>query len=737
LESFGPRERAYWTFDKLNLTHVGSKLAEMEKILRAKFKEMFIDDNPAQTVEQTQLQRLWNMANDPTRRDLAASVIETHWLSTNLPSESLWGWVFFGLEVAKETTTKPWGCCYWNWASACNPTTGKVHPSERHHCYICGQSNHGASGTLVDVQDNECKQLSQYRGVVSTLAKKVGVELRVMVEFIGFGRTLPESIWIRIAKQAIAPDMRSKAEFPATSKTALVLRVSSTTGASTPSSTAALSDPEPVVVPADEREERLIKRIREILPSRPAGAAYKGVRAMTKEQPAAHNKRLFSCSDGRGGPTVYWCECDACKKPSEFRHPVFHGAYVPRQHDASTKELIPLRIVVKTFALDEHHLYIQELMTYEQLELCVPRPCAPLAMHGTHRRKGLVNAGEDDEHAELKHFIAVLNRGTGLPEFLQGHGNNLSKCLKVARGLAQAVALCRKSQVVHRALKPGNVLVHDPNGNCQVELIGFEGIHISRLQSTVQTPTSTALWSPPTKAVCQMGRKLDVGVALIRRESWTLGMLLYEILRNATCKLDVEKVTADCTAEQNAIHEQWMTALSTKSDGVALENLPLIIRDVGYCEYGVDLTVEDAKLTYEEGTYFPTTIHPLLKDLMARVMGMDPDKGFNIIPGQPQPYEQPFDVDTVCKGHVALQRFGTVLEALNCRIQKGDAVDDLCRMQDAIVNSMRGPAEEVIWAHNPLLESGPASGCEALTAIVVKHPWLFDPRKGTTVSPGL
>jgi hypothetical protein len=182
-----------------------------------------------------------------------------------------------------------------------------------------------------------------------------------------------------------------------------------------PSSPTALHDPEPVGVPADEREKCLFKLIREILPAIPAGATN------------THNTHLFSYSDGRGGPTVYWCECTACKKPGEYRHPVFHGAYVPRQLTASAKEPTPLRIVVKTFALAGHNLYVQELMTYEQLELCVPRPCAPLVMHGTHRRKGLVNASENEEDSESKLFIAVLHRGTSLSEFLQGHGNNLSK----------------------------------------------------------------------------------------------------------------------------------------------------------------------------------------------------------------------------------------------------------------------------------------------------------------------
>jgi hypothetical protein len=387
-----------------------------------------------------------------------------------------------------------------------------------------------------------------------------------------------------------------------------------------PSSPTALHDPEPVVVPADEREKRLFKRIREILPAIPAGATN------------AHNTHLFSYSDGRGGPAVYWCECTACKKPGEYRHPVFHGAYVPRQNTASAKEPTPLRIVVKTFALEGHNLYVQELMTYEQLELCVPRPCAPLVMHGTHRRKGLVNAGENEEHSESKLFIAVLHRDTSLSEFLQGHGNNLSKCLKVARGLVQAVAQCNVSQVVHRDLKPGNVLVHDPNGKCQVELIDFEGTHVSHLQSTSPAAAISALWGPPPKAVHEMARALPEPVAQLRRQLWSLGMLLYEILRNATCKIDVETVTPQPTAEQQAAHEQWMTALSATSNGIALRELPLVMRDVGYGQHGVDLTVADATFHYQDGIYFPPTIHPLLKDLMARVMGMDPDNASTLSP---------------------------------------------------------------------------------------------------------
>jgi hypothetical protein len=515
---------------------------EAKELNRTQFKTEYIDGFKARA-------HLWHIAN--TRRDVAAAMVE-RWLPSKLPSESLWEWAFFNAEVTTKDTAKQWGCCYWNLANACNPTNAKTHPAERHHCYICGSGEHGAVGTLTHVQDNECPAITDYRAVVSTLAGQVGVKFRTLVEFIGFGRTPPLTIWVRIAKPA--PNLVVKSSDPAAAANAGdVPRIRLAETASTLSSPQALRDPELAAVLADDLENRLFERIRAILPQMyvPAGA--------TKEQPASHNKKLFSFGDGHGGPRVFWCECNACKKSGEYRHPVFHGAYVPRQHNSTMIEPTPLRIVVKTFG-GELKLYNRELMTYEQLGLCVPRPCTPLVMHGTHRRKGLIDAGENDEHPESRYFIAVLHRDMSLSEFLRGYSNDLSKCLRVARGLVQAVAQCHGANVIHRDLKPGNVLVHDAHGKCQVELIDFEGTHISHFQSTAQS-VDTRLWAPPTIATVDISSE---HVAL-RGEAWTLGMLLYEILRNATCKIDIEKDTPGRTAEQEANQKRWMTTLSTRT----------------------------------------------------------------------------------------------------------------------------------------------------------------------------
>jgi hypothetical protein len=173
-------------------------------------------------------------------------------------------------------------------------------------------------------------------------------------------------------------------------------------------------------------------------------------------------------------------------------------------------------------------------------------------------------------------------------------------------------------------------------------------------------------------------------------------------------------------------------------NNVALQDLPLIIRDVGYHKHGVAVTPQRAQLCYEQGTFFPGSIHPLLKDLMARVMGMDPDDGFEIVTGEPQAHEQPFDIDTVCKGHVAVQRFETVLEALNRKVQEKNAPFDLRLARNAIVHFESRP-DELIWGQTPLVQYDHASGKMTtvngtVTGVLVKHPWMID-RRGSMLAP--
>ncbi|MDZ7811767.1 MAG: hypothetical protein U5L74_01020 [Ideonella sp.] len=61
-------------------------------------------------------------------------------------------------------------------------------------------------------------------------------------------------------------------------------------------------------------------------------------------------------------------------------------------------------------------------------------------MHGLIKRAGRANAPENHPAPECRYFIAVLHRDQTLSLFIKTHGANLELCLKVARGLVDAVA---------------------------------------------------------------------------------------------------------------------------------------------------------------------------------------------------------------------------------------------------------------------------------------------------------
>jgi hypothetical protein len=84
----------------------------------------------------------------------------------------------------------------------------------------------------------------------------------------------------------------------------------------------------------------------------------------------------------------------------------------------------------------------------------------------------------------------------------------------------------------------------------------------------------------------------------------------------------------------------------------------------------------------------------------------------------------------VSKGHVALQRFESILDALNRRAQE-ELVSDLRLTRNALVR-FRSPPDELVWGHKPLAHCDPVThetvavrdANKTVTAVLVKHPWI-------------
>lgn len=123
------------------------------------------------------------------------------------------------------------------------------------------------------------------------------------------------------------------------------------------------------------------------------------------------------------------------------------------------------------------------------------------------------------------HGLAIVAEdfgGVGLVEVIPDSGLPLEKFLNIAIQMTQALNLVHKHGIIHKDIKPSNVLIH-PETN-QIKLIDFgisasleEGGHADHLEGTV------AYISPEQTG--RMNRKVDY-----RSDFYSLGVTFYELL---------------------------------------------------------------------------------------------------------------------------------------------------------------------------------------------------------------
>jgi len=129
------------------------------------------------------------------------------------------------------------------------------------------------------------------------------------------------------------------------------------------------------------------------------------------------------------------------------------------------------------------------------------------------------------------YFVMELVKGVPLDEFCERNRLSLLDRLKLMQQVCAAVQHAHQKGVIHRDLKPGNVLVGDVDGKLQVKIIDFglaKAMGQKLIQESLFTEMGVVIGTPEYMAPEQADpSNLDIDT---RADVYSLGVMLYELL---------------------------------------------------------------------------------------------------------------------------------------------------------------------------------------------------------------
>jgi serine/threonine-protein kinase len=132
----------------------------------------------------------------------------------------------------------------------------------------------------------------------------------------------------------------------------------------------------------------------------------------------------------------------------------------------------------------------------------------------------------DSTEETPSYIVAELISGPTLRHVLESRGGRLLPEIAalVAIPLAEALAVAHQRGVVHRDVKPDNVMIETVGGNARVVLTDFGVAHITGMETMTATG---ALVGSPAYMSPEQSRGNDVTAA---SDLWSLGAMLYEMV---------------------------------------------------------------------------------------------------------------------------------------------------------------------------------------------------------------
>ena len=138
--------------------------------------------------------------------------------------------------------------------------------------------------------------------------------------------------------------------------------------------------------------------------------------------------------------------------------------------------------------------------------------------------QSIITVYEFGDEAGVAYLAMEYLQGRELRELIAAHQLDLSSAVEIAAQVAEGLAFAHSRGVVHRDVKPGNVMVMEGN---RAKIMDFG---IARVRSSdVKTATGMMLGSPRYMSPEQvLGRAVDA-----RSDIFSLGLVLYEMLAGA------------------------------------------------------------------------------------------------------------------------------------------------------------------------------------------------------------
>src|SRR5215207_1249690 len=181
--------------------------------------------------------------------------------------------------------------------------------------------------------------------------------------------------------------------------------------------------------------------------------------------------------------------------------------YLAERDDPTFRQRVALKVV--RGSLDDSRAHVARFLTERQLLVSLEHPHVARLFDG-----GVTSDG-------LPYYTMAYCEGGSLAERLRADGSlAVDEALRIARQLASALGAAHARGVVHRDVKPGNVLF-DADGSVRLTDFGIAkllGDEVTRTGSVL----GTAAYLSPEQAT---GEAIDH-----RADLWALGVTLYEML---------------------------------------------------------------------------------------------------------------------------------------------------------------------------------------------------------------